>query len=205
MIVAISGKAKNGKDTSADHLVKNRGFIRLALADPIKEGLSKMMGIPIEWFTNQDLKTKIHPYWKVSPVSMLLSIGTEWGQYDIHGHLSKYGAPQVPWGRRIWVERLLLEYNKLKENNPNINVVIPDMRFKHEADRLIKEKDVMLVRVVRINNEGSPFVEESERSRHISETELDTFNEWTHIIKANGVESLISQVDKIVPSIDTSC
>lgn len=36
MIIGINGKAKSGKDTVADMLVKNHGFVKVALADPIK-------------------------------------------------------------------------------------------------------------------------------------------------------------------------
>jgi hypothetical protein len=36
LIVGICGKAKSGKDTAADFLVKNNGFVKIAFADPIK-------------------------------------------------------------------------------------------------------------------------------------------------------------------------
>jgi hypothetical protein len=36
LIIGISGQAKSGKDTAADFLVKNNGFVKVAFADPIK-------------------------------------------------------------------------------------------------------------------------------------------------------------------------
>lgn len=36
MIIGISGLAGSGKDTAADFLVKNHGFVRIGLADPLK-------------------------------------------------------------------------------------------------------------------------------------------------------------------------
>lgn len=36
MIIALSGLAGTGKDTAADMLVRNHGFVKVALADPLK-------------------------------------------------------------------------------------------------------------------------------------------------------------------------
>ena len=36
MIIGVSGQAGSGKDTVADFLVKNHGFVKVALADPLK-------------------------------------------------------------------------------------------------------------------------------------------------------------------------
>lgn len=62
-IVGISGRAKSGKDTAADFLVKNHGFVKVAFADPIKRmtriaypkmtadhlwGPSEMRNVPIQ-------------------------------------------------------------------------------------------------------------------------------------------------------------
>ncbi len=36
MLIGISGLAGSGKDTSADHLVKNHNFVKVSFADPLK-------------------------------------------------------------------------------------------------------------------------------------------------------------------------
>jgi hypothetical protein len=50
-IIGISGKAKSGKDTAADFLVKNSGFVKVAFADPIK----RMTAIAYPKMTNEHL------------------------------------------------------------------------------------------------------------------------------------------------------
>ena len=41
MIIGIVGNKNVGKDTLADYLVKEKGFIKYAFADPLKEGLKE--------------------------------------------------------------------------------------------------------------------------------------------------------------------
>ena len=39
MIVGLSGYARSGKDTIADYLVENHGFIKLSFATPMRQAL----------------------------------------------------------------------------------------------------------------------------------------------------------------------
>lgn len=48
MIVGISGVAGSGKGTAADFLVRNHGFVKVALADPIKRTVQDVFGFT-EW------------------------------------------------------------------------------------------------------------------------------------------------------------
>lgn len=196
MIIGIHGKARHGKDTCAEHLVKTYGFTRYSFADPLKKALSILFNIDLNWFYDGELKNTIHPVWGVTPVNLLLSIGTEWGQYDVHKHLETYGAPKANWNRDIWVKRFLM----VNETNP-INYVIADIRFWHEIDRL-KTVNSKLLKVVRINSDGSTYSEDyTQRKNHASERELDTYNDWDHIIKAKNTKELIQQLDKFIQSI----
>lgn len=56
MIIALSGKARSGKDSFADVLTSKYNFEKLALADPIRELASKVFGIPLSTFTSDQLK-----------------------------------------------------------------------------------------------------------------------------------------------------
>jgi hypothetical protein len=42
MIIALAGKQYAGKDTVGAHLVRTHGFVRVALADPVKEAVERL-------------------------------------------------------------------------------------------------------------------------------------------------------------------
>lgn len=65
-VVAISGWAKSGKDTSADYLVSN-GYKRVAFADILKEMVAEQYSIPLQSCHNQDLKEKPLEQYPVMP------------------------------------------------------------------------------------------------------------------------------------------
>jgi hypothetical protein len=194
MIIGIHGKARHGKDTCASYLVGEHNFVKYSFADPIKRGASEMFGIPLEHFYNSE-KSKPDPFWGVSPVTLLISLGTEWAQFDIHNHLVKYGTTEnANWDRDIWVKR----FEKWYQENSHLNVVIPDIRFQHEVEPL-RLLGAHLIKVVRINADGTVFQEEnSSRSNHSSEHDLDDYKSWNMEIQAKNTIELITQMDKFV-------
>jgi hypothetical protein len=56
MILGIAGRARHGKDSIADILVKEFGFKRIALADPLKQICSEVFKIPLQCFYKDELK-----------------------------------------------------------------------------------------------------------------------------------------------------
>ena len=58
MIIGITGYAGSGKDTLADFLIENNQFKKLEFAKKIKEILSDLYDVPIEYFYDRLLKNK---------------------------------------------------------------------------------------------------------------------------------------------------
>jgi len=56
MLLGISGVKRSGKDSVADVLVKDFGFKKIALADPLKEVCSEVFKIPLQFFYKDELK-----------------------------------------------------------------------------------------------------------------------------------------------------
>jgi len=125
MIIGICGLIGSGKDTIADFLVKEHNFQKLSFADKLKDSVAEMF----EWDRQLlDGKTdesrawreKSDEFWSkemgrdITPRYVLQVFGTECmrdGFYD-----------------GVWVS---LAKKKILDN-PNINWVIPDVRFPNE-------------------------------------------------------------------------
>jgi hypothetical protein len=159
MIIGLSGYARSGKDTAADHLVNKYGFSRYSFAAPMKEAMYKLNPIvhsdKIGNFRYKDLVDTYgldqakdsHP-----EIRRLLQVfGTEVGR-DM-------------FGINFWVELALKSMTEDK-------VVISDVRFKNEADAIKSVGG----QVWRINRHGVGPVTD-----HSSELDLDNYN-FNHII-----------------------
>lgn len=122
-VIGLTGPAGSGKDTVGDILVRNHNFVKIALADPLKNGISAMFGISNDVLNYRDLKEKPHPLLcNRTPRYVMQTLGTEWGRNLIADD--------------IWTRIADQTIKKYKKNafDLNINgVVITDIRFESEA------------------------------------------------------------------------
>ena len=133
-IIAITGKCYSGKDTMADYLVKNYGYIKLAFADPLKELCKSLFN-----FTDNQLynnKEIIDSYWGISPRKAMQTIGTDL----LRNELSKI-FPHID--KNIFVMNMEKRIKDLYNNNNNVKIVISDLRFYNEYLMLKNLKEGM--------------------------------------------------------------
>ena len=113
--------------------------------------------------------------WGIKPREFFQKFGTDYGQFIFPKHF-----PEIFNGkdeRTLWILVFKRWYlNKLKEN-PNLKVVISDVRFKHEY-QCIKDLNGYVIRVKRENNITD---------NHISENELDKID-IDHTLFNNGTK-----------------
>lgn len=127
-LIGLTGFAGSGKDTAADYLVQNYGFIKYSFAGPLKEML-KVIGVDCD---NRDTKERKHPVFGASPRRMAQTLGTEWMRECVNS--------------QGW---LLLADQFIKNTLPEVpGIVISDVRFENEA-RFLREKNGLLIHVVR--------------------------------------------------------
>jgi len=174
MILGLTGQPFNGKDTAAAYLASVHGFHRIAFADPIRAGLKAMLGLTDEDFTPERKELPIAWLGYKTPVSLMESLGTDWGQL--------YGYPT------IWVDRAFREIYERMENKADF--VLTDVRFLHEADRL-RHEGGKLLRIVR---PGAP------RSNR---TEYRSFQEQMRLVSdedvvAESAEELHEALDDVL-------
>jgi dephospho-CoA kinase len=136
MIVGLIGKKGHGKDTFADYLVKEYGFVKLSFAEPLKRVCKELFLLTDRQLYDCHEKEKVDERWGKSPRQLMQIIGT-----DI---LRKY------YDEDIWVNLLL----KNMEQNLNKNIVICDIRHPNELDAVMsfqKSQDVKIYRIERDN------------------------------------------------------
>lgn len=118
MLIGICGRARSGKDTAAEYLMRNHQFSRHRLADPIKAMLKAGLGIPLEIWEDNELKERQLPSLGRSPRYLAQTLGTEWGRELVHGELWLLIAAQV--------------WSDAKKRDGRL--VVPDVRFINEAE-----------------------------------------------------------------------
>ena len=131
MIIGICGLIGSGKDTIADYLIRKHNFQKISFADKLKDSVSVMFDWDRELLDGKTDESRawreeIDEYWTketgetITPRLVLQLFGTECmrdGFYD-----------------GIWVSML----KKKVTENPDINWVIPDVRFENEV-KVLKE------------------------------------------------------------------
>lgn len=179
MIIGISGRARSGKDTVADIVVRRYGFSKLSLAAPIKEACRTIFG----WTTDHTdgvLKDCIDPRWGISPRQTMQLLGTEFGQLLLCDKSPDFAALT---GRNLWVNRLL-------DSARGRSVVVSDVRFPHESEAIQRSGGI----IIRVRRPSA----DSAASTHASETSLDAIRPDFCIDNTGTIEDLESAVTVIM-------
>ena len=98
ILVGLLAKKRYGKDTVADFLVEKYGFIKISLADPLKDATKVLFGFTDDQLYG-DKKEIIDEYWGVSPRQVFQYLGT-----DVFRNDFKRIAPHL--NDNFWVKSL---------------------------------------------------------------------------------------------------
>ena len=178
LIIGIIGKKYHGKDTIADMIVGRYGYHKISFANPLKEGCRHIFGLTDEQLYGS-AKDLVDDFWMVTPRELLQFLGTELLRnqlYDIMPHI----------GNAIWIQRL----EKTLIDNPDINYVIPDIRFQNELD-MLRNHNAIIIKVHRPNL--------SNRDEHISETGVDLLEGFDKLVLNDStIDALYKKVTHII-------
>ncbi|MBS7457687.1 adenylate kinase [Coralloluteibacterium stylophorae] len=118
-IIGITGKARTGKDTLAEYLVSDHGYVRIGFADPIREFVAELTGFSVEQLMDSSLKEQpIDWLGGKSPRELMQTLGTEWGRQMVHEDL--------------WLLVAHMRVRAARQAGAP-GVVISDVRFDNEA------------------------------------------------------------------------
>ena len=204
-IIALSGYKGSGKDKVADYLIDVYGFKRYAFADTIKEMVSEQYNIPLNYFHDQQQKERALPQYPVDPQDAFSEMVTDFMDKELH---------PVPWDVRYWTPRALciLEGSVKRSVNSNYwvdividqinsdkikseftNVVITDLRYTSETNRLLKAfPDIEIVRIDRFD---------SVDCTDPSERDLDNYDFPTTLDNRGSLQDLYDNVDNFMETI----
>jgi hypothetical protein len=185
IILGLTGRAQHGKDSAASILVEEYGFIQMAFADTLR---AMMM--------------TLDPVVSIGPDGDFVRYGDAIGAVGYEG--AKTQVPEVrrllqvfgtevmreQFGANVWVD--LLDKRVCESANPTNGapVVITDVRFPNEAAWVGNHGNLM--RVKRINEDGSPFDNGLGRE-HPSEQFIDSLPvQWE--FEAKNLEDLAQNV-----------
>lgn len=194
-VIALSGYKGSGKDTVADYLVAEHGYIKKQFASRLKDLVSDMYGVPR--YVLDD------PAMKEMPLHNLPAIPTDQFTGVIHRLLSS----ELSSG--FWTPRALciLEGSTRRSVHSNYwtttvvndilqasssKYVISDVRYKSEVDTLrMLIPGIRILRVTRPGNDPS--------TRDPSERDLDTYTGFDGIVENSGTrEELHERINRML-------
>lgn len=132
MLLLLLGYAGAGKDEFANWLVKNKGFVRMAFADELKQELSDKYSIPLEYFHNRELKEKPFPEFLLKRIHDLLPMSSTCRTSQITPRMLciEHGKYRRSQDINYWVKKIK---SKIKDD---MNVVISDCGYHNEQEQL---------------------------------------------------------------------
>lgn len=210
-LLAVSGKIGVGKDLFTQ-IFQRMSFEKSTItwenrkfAYKLKQIASELTGIPMEDLEKQDVKaSKLGKEWdyidekgnpkQLTVREMLIGIGHGlrvqvhpdiWVNYLFNNIQDK--PLLTSKGGKKKIKGLLNEVLPNYVTN-QVNVIISDLRYVSEAERVKKENGVL----IRINSSRAKIIDSP------SETELDNYEGFDFVIDNNGtIEELTEQVDEI--------
>lgn len=187
LLILISGKKGTGKDTFATFF-RGTDFISIAFADALKSQLYAILNEILQVTPKINLGDMYNDKDKI--INIPLADGN---RYTIRYWLQQYGQYMKNiFGFNYWSDILI---NQIQNHIANENVIVTDVRFPYEIDRL-KEKMNETHNILMIRIHRNTWVEDLD----ISEIALNTYpnSNFNYIVDNNeSLEELKLRAEKI--------
>ncbi len=180
LILGVGGYARSGKDTLADLLVDNFGFVKVCFADPMRamaEAINPVVGLLDDVDEHRDFDVL-----RYNDVVEMFGYDEAKRLYpEVREFLQRLGtdAGRQVIGDSFWVDIAM------KAASEHRLVVIPDMRFHNEAEA-IKSSPGSTVRVDRRGVEAP--------NSHQSEHDLDG---WPYDLFVHNNSTPLDMLDRV--------
>ncbi|WP_350578619.1 deoxynucleotide monophosphate kinase [Pseudomonas sp. HY2-MNA-CIBAN-0224] len=120
LLIGLTGRARTGKTTAAEHLTGTYLLEHYAFADPLRDGLMAIFNLDPTDFEG-DRKEQPLAWLDHSPRQLMQSMGTEWARNTVH--------------QDVWVKLAEQNLNYMTKSLGAVTgFVVSDVRFDNEAD-----------------------------------------------------------------------
>lgn len=185
VLVGLMGIKESGKSSGATYLVEKFQFIEKSFAEPLKKTCGELFMLSDEqMFGSQAQKETPDPRWfDCTPRKMFQFVGTDL----LRDNMEKI-MPGI--GKNIFTHRFKMWYEEEMKKNPNLRVVVSDVRFQNEIDFIQSLGGV----VIKINR---PSVLTNDM--HPSEMELQSITTFDRLINNTGsLHDFYSEIEKYI-------
>ncbi|XWV26024.1 hypothetical protein QJ857_gp1056 [Tupanvirus soda lake] len=183
VLIGLMGIKGSGKTTGAAYLVDHYYFVEKSFAECLKKACKELFLLSDEQvFGTQEQKETPDPRWfGCTPRKMLQFVGTEL----LRDNLDKI-MPGL--GKNVFTHHFKLWYESEIKMNPNLCVVVSDVRFQNEID-FIQSLGGVVIKIDR------PCVQTNDM--HQSEIELQSISTYNHLINNTGtIDDLYRHIDE---------
>jgi hypothetical protein len=192
MIIGLCGAQGSGKDTVANILISEYGFVKLTFASTLKDVVAILFSWPrdlLEGLTEESRlwRETVDDFWSeklsisgFTPRKALQMIGTD--LFRLH------------FNNDIWISIVENKISVMLKNNPNINIVISDCRFANEFSLIKKFSDSHIITILREKNYSI------NKLAHSSETEWVNYNFDAILQNDNSIDDLKSNLKSLLSS-----
>ena len=154
MIIGLCGACGAGKDTVANILVNEHGFIKLSFAAALKDVVSIVFSWPREMLegdtpASRAWRETIDPFWTkkteidgFTPRKALQIVGTDLFRNRLY--------------EDTWIDIVENKITKILEARPDARIVITDCRFENEIDLVRKFHEARIIQIVKSHIHYSP-------------------------------------------------
>lgn len=189
-VILLCGYKRSGKDTFAKYVESKYNYKHLKISQNLKEVLRVLFGFSEEQLEG-NLKDTIDERWNITPREAMIFVGTDMFQYKITELL-----PNID--RNFWIENVVNKLEKMK--NDNQNIVISDLRFHHELNRLLQtfaaeEKIKITYSIVKIVNPNLKLY--YDKTTFQSETEHLSFP-FNTILTNDHIDEFYNKIDNLL-------
>ena len=192
MIIGLCGEQGSGKDTVANILISEYGFVKLTFASTLKDVVAILFSWPrdlLEGLTEESRlwRETVDDFWSAklsipsfTPRKALQMIGTD--LFRIH------------FNNDIWINIIENKIGAMLKNNPNTNIVISDCRFTNEFSLIKQFSDSYIIMILREKNNSI------NKLYHSSETEWVNYNFDAILQNDNSIDDLKSNLKSLLSS-----